>query len=142
MKHCAVAICSSPGGASYHRFPKDPKLRKAWVLACKRKDDFNQDEARICENHFLPSDFERDFKNELLHMPTRKILKKGSIPTLNLLPNERKRLLSSAREERLSKKQRKDIIDELCSKGILKCAIEQCFSTEVSWTTWGHSNNT
>ena len=47
----------------------------------------------------------------------KKILKKGAFPTLNLLPNERKRPSNSAREERLSKKSRKEIIDELCSEG-------------------------
>jgi hypothetical protein len=119
MKHCAVAVCPSPQGVSYHRIPKDPKLRKIWLLACKRKDDFNHDEARVCENHFLPTDFKRDLMNELLHLPQRKILKKGTFPTLNLLPNERKRSSSSAREERLIKKQRKEIVDELCSEGTI-----------------------
>ena len=119
MKHCAVALCPSPRGVSYHRLPKDPKMRKVWLLACKRKDNFNHDEARVCETHFLPTDFDRDLKNELLQLPTRKILKKGAFPTLNLLPNERKRPSNSAREERLSKKRRKEIINELCSEGTI-----------------------
>ena len=45
-------------------------------MACKRKDNFNHDEARVCESHFLATDFERDMKNELLQLPTQKILKK------------------------------------------------------------------
>jgi hypothetical protein len=119
MKQCAVAICPSPKGVSYHRLPKDPKLRKVWLQSCHRKDEFNHDQARICENHFLPSDFERDLKNELLKLPTRKLLKKGSLPTLNLLPNERKRPSDTPREERLSKKNRREIVDELCGEGTI-----------------------
>ena len=33
---CAVAICSSPKDAIYHRFPKDQSLQKIWIQACKR----------------------------------------------------------------------------------------------------------
>ena len=117
MPHCAVAVCNSRSGVSYHRFPKDPKLRKVWVLACKRKDHFNEDKARVCENHFLSSDFERDLKNELLNLPTKKILKKGAFPTINLLTNQNKRPASSAREERLSKRIRKELVEELCNQG-------------------------
>ncbi len=117
MPHCAVAVCKSPSGVSYHRFPKDPKLRKVWVLACKRKDYFNEDTARVCENHFLASDFERDLKNELLNLQTKKILKKGAFPSTNLLTNPNKRPASSEREERLSKRIRKEIVQDLCSIG-------------------------
>ena len=38
---CAVAICSSPNDASYHKFPKDPNLRSQWLQACKRLDPVN-----------------------------------------------------------------------------------------------------
>jgi hypothetical protein len=117
MPHCAVAVCKSPSGVSYHRFPKDPKLRKVWVSACRRQDYFNEDKARVCENHFQSTDFERDLRNELLHLPTRKILKKGAFPTINLLPNQNKRPATSTREERLSKRIRKEIVEDLCSKG-------------------------
>ena len=41
---CAVAICPSPNEASYHRFPKDAKLRAIWLNACKRLDAVNLEE--------------------------------------------------------------------------------------------------
>ncbi len=127
MPHCAVAICKSLGGVSYHRFPKDPKLRKVWVKSCKRKDDFNVDKARVCESHFLSSDFERDLKNELLNLPTRKILKKSAFPSINLLTNENKRPATSDREERLSKRIRREIVNDLCNKGILTTILKGPF---------------
>ena len=42
-KICAVATCSSPQEASYHRFPKDTKLQSFWLRACKRFDPVNLD---------------------------------------------------------------------------------------------------
>lgn len=77
MGGCAVALCSSPKGQSYHRFPKDPKLRKLWVQACKRHDDFDVNTCRVCGSHFDPDDFERDLRNELLGNPLIKNLKPG-----------------------------------------------------------------
>ena len=38
---CAVAVCHSPKDASYHRFPKNERLSKIWLSACKRKDPLN-----------------------------------------------------------------------------------------------------
>ena len=83
---CAVAICPSPPEASYHRFPKDEKLQKIWIQLCKRKDNVNAKTAKVCSSHFKSEDYERDLRNELLNLPTRKILKPGALPSLNLLP--------------------------------------------------------
>ena len=83
---CAVAVCPSPKGVSYHIFPKEKTLRKAWVDACKRKDQIPVETGRVCSNHFKEEDFFRDLKHELLNLPLRKLLKKDTIPTQNLLP--------------------------------------------------------
>ncbi len=116
--NCAVAVCPSPPGISYFRFPKDPKLRKFWSLACKRKDSFNENTSRICENHFLPSDFERDFRSELMNLPVRKSLKEGSIPTVNLDLSKNSRPPNTEREERAAKRFRKDVVSNLLNEGI------------------------
>ena len=84
---CAVAVCKRPPeNASFHNFPKIEPLQKLWVDACKRKDQFNVKNAKICSNHFKPECYERDLKNELLNLPLRRNLKLGSVPTENLLP--------------------------------------------------------
>ncbi len=74
---CAIASCSSPNGISYHKFPKEPSLRKIWLEACKRKDKVNPDTATICAHHFKQENFVRDLKNELLNLPVRITLKPG-----------------------------------------------------------------
>ena len=113
---CAVGVCSSPKGTVHHRFPKDPKLRKLWVAACRRADDLDPDKCVVCTVHFKEEDYERDLKNELLNKPLRKILKPGVFPTLKLSigNNILKRAAeNSERKQRMAKKQRKELVDEL-----------------------------
>jgi len=75
-----VAVSGTP--LSFHRFPRDICTRKAWIVKCKRGDKFNPLTARICSEHIKSDDYERDLMNELLNLPLRKILKKGSIPSI------------------------------------------------------------
>jgi len=58
--------------------------RTLWIEACHRTDDVNADNSLICSNHFLPEDFKRDLKNELLNLPLIKRLNEGVIPTQRL----------------------------------------------------------
>lgn len=94
MPCCAVAGCTShsrhskDSGISFHRFPTEINLRKQWVNACKRADDFCVDNAKICSLHFDKIDFERDLKSELLNTKSRNILKKTSFPSVKL-PNSK-----------------------------------------------------
>lgn len=87
---CAVAQCHNccfkEPGTIYHRFPKSEELRRVWLSRCKRTDKFNVNTARVCSKHFLPEDYERDMKNELLGLPTRKILRLNAIPS-QYIPN-------------------------------------------------------
>lgn len=86
-KICAVAICNSPRNKDiiYHVFPKDEVISKQWIVKCKRQDKINTKFASICSSHFLPSDYERDLKNELLGLPLKKTLKPDAIPSQNLV---------------------------------------------------------
>lgn len=52
---CVVPLCSSR--MSGHRFPKDEQLRKRWIVAMKRDKYKPTRHARICNKHFLPSDY-------------------------------------------------------------------------------------
>lgn len=87
---CAVAQCNNWGfkepGTVYHIFPKCEEQRRVWVSRCKRADDFNVNTARVCSKHFLREDYERDMKNELLGLPTKKILRPNAIPS-QCIPN-------------------------------------------------------
>jgi hypothetical protein len=116
---CAVAICSNPKDDStfYHRFPKNNELRKKWVLACKRDDQFNPSTSTVCSNHFLPTDYERDFRNELLGLPVKKRLQKEAFPTINIHPNSSTKLstvkIQEERKKRVEKREQKNLIEGL-----------------------------
>ena len=84
--------------------------------------------ARICSHHFYEEDFERDFRNELLNLPPRKILKPDANPSLKLLTKEgplsesNKQKISSDknRSNRVEKRARKELV-----KTILTVSIEK-----------------
>ena len=58
-------------------------------------------------------DFERDLRNELLNLPTRKILKQEAVPTVNLGTdgnNPRKRKAAENRSSLSIKRTRKEMV--------------------------------
>ena len=84
---CAIKSCKASNlrkNASsilptFHRIPKEPALRRAWLQAIDRKDAFSANAAIVCSCHFTPD----CYINSLLEIKSKK-LKKGSIPTLYL----------------------------------------------------------
>lgn len=60
---------------SFHRFPKDPILRKIWVKKCSREDKWNPDTSYICSTHFESGYFEHNFKAEFLNIIPKRRLK-------------------------------------------------------------------
>lgn len=91
--YCAVYGCkSSPArpadGTSFHSFPKDKQLQKAWIVLCRRQDKINVKNARICSVHFNPEDFKPNINDFLashgLNIKQRKMLKPGAVPSLFL----------------------------------------------------------
>ncbi|KAJ8953307.1 hypothetical protein NQ318_012101 [Aromia moschata] len=76
---------------NFFGFPKDEKLKAKWRHLYKREDTFNVNNARICSNHFVDEDYERNLRHELLgYQPKRfRSLKKEDVPSKNL-PNREK----------------------------------------------------
>ncbi|XP_045132619.1 uncharacterized protein LOC123516916 [Portunus trituberculatus] len=94
---CSVLWCYSDkrktagNGIRYFRFPKNDEIRKQWVRACDRVDDFNLKNAVVCSRHFTPNDCARDLKYEFLQteVPRRKrSLKEEAVPSLFLTQDE------------------------------------------------------
>ncbi len=113
---CAVAICSNSKDNStlYHRFPKNKELRKKWVVACKREDQFNPSTSTVCSNHFLPTDYERDLRNELLGLPVKKRLRKDAFPTVNINPTKLSSVkIQEEKMKRIEKREQKNWIEGL-----------------------------
>lgn len=92
MSCCAVATCPNYARKTrklgvdvvYHCFPTDTILSNLWIEKCKRLDSINYKNARICSEHFEPSDYIDDMKNRLLNLPQKRILSKSAVPTVKL----------------------------------------------------------
>ena len=117
---CAVALCPSPknSSVSYHRFPKEKELRKKWIIACKRDDQFNPSTGNVCSEHFLPSDFQHDLRGELLGLPLKRRLNENAVPTLKISPSDLKDKKSeSERSKRIEKREQRAMVETLLSPG-------------------------
>jgi hypothetical protein len=126
MTRCTVAVCTNSATktkqkvppVSYHRFPKIPHLRRAWIERCNRAGKWNPDTCHVCSDHFLPEDFEDDVRNRVMNLPERNLLKKDAIPSKNLKLNEKTCL--SNRQKRFCVKQKKEFL-----ANILNVAVEE-----------------
>nr|XP_040565526.1 uncharacterized protein LOC121115370 [Lepeophtheirus salmonis] len=132
---CAVRTCKNPPDVHYFCFPKHGlKLQRLWVSMCKRSDKVNIKNARVCERHFSPEDFERNLQAELLKLKCRKKLKKGAFPSCNISGNECiPTKIKSDRDRRKENKERKIFVEEILkSKECLehKNATEELMDTE------------
>ncbi|XP_060522362.1 THAP domain-containing protein 2-like [Cylas formicarius] len=93
---CAVYNCNNSykkrlPGITFHRFPKSIVMRKKWVHLCSRNANSNIANGIICSEHFLPEDFKRDLRNELLGLPLKKRLKEHAVPSQKLFEIESKK---------------------------------------------------
>ena len=71
----------------FHKFPKDNDTKNKWIHCCKREDQLNSDNARICSLHFASDAYEKNLMYECLGQPVPRNqirLKKGAIPTLHM----------------------------------------------------------
>ena len=78
-----------------HRFPTEPAVRKQWIRFVRRhRTDFDpakySSRISLCSAHFDPSCFSKRFSSNLEgfdNANTKKFLTRGSIPTIDTIPN-------------------------------------------------------
>ena len=90
---CSVFECfqkqSKQSSVRFFRFPQDIELKRQWIAKCRRSDNINTDNARVCSLHFESVNFKRNLKYELLNIPVpnnQKVLEEDAVPTM-LLPS-------------------------------------------------------
>lgn len=85
MVQCVVKNCENKltrsrqrkrNGITYHRFPKDPFLRKQWTRALQLGKGVILNNQRVCSKHFLKQDIDKS-------IPSRIRIKKNAIPFLS-----------------------------------------------------------
>ena len=63
VSSCLMLGCTSSTstkGLSFHRFPKDPKLKSLWVAATRRHKWEPTKWSRICGAHFSPNNYKNN----------------------------------------------------------------------------------
>ena len=84
---CIVPFCSSPNDIKYFELPNNPKRREEWLEKIKPIQTLKK-RNKVCQLHFIDSDFECDLKSQLLGLKPNKKLKIDAIPSAKLtLPN-------------------------------------------------------
>ncbi|KAJ8938284.1 hypothetical protein NQ318_013023 [Aromia moschata] len=109
----------SKNNFKFFGFPKDEKLKAKWRHLCKREDPFYVNNARICSNHFVDEDYERNLRYELLGYQLKRFrsLKKEAVPSKNL-PNREKNPSKSDRVQRQKIRHDKKTVEQIL-KGLL-----------------------
>lgn len=115
MTLCCAYKCKNDGS---HIFPKDPALKKQWEIAIKRINFVVGTSSRLCSDHFKPGDFNKigffsgsfyilvytipSVINKFLGLEnSRKILKKGAVPSIFSYHSIRNRKAVEARQKRI-----------------------------------------
>ena len=87
-KSCAVYQCSATSeheNRSFHQFPMDPKLRRAWIARI-HKEGYNPSASlHLGSFHFSEEDFNKGSFNITPQEFKKRTPKKGSIPSWNLM---------------------------------------------------------
>ncbi|XP_039283168.1 THAP domain-containing protein 1 B-like [Nilaparvata lugens] len=85
---CSAYNCSNRfkkgSDISFYHFPKDPDLRKKWIIATKRKDFVPSKWSKLCSEHFSTDAF------QIRPNAFFKLLNPGAIPTIFEFPEHRK----------------------------------------------------
>ncbi|XP_047208156.1 THAP domain-containing protein 6-like [Girardinichthys multiradiatus] len=93
-------------GITFHQFPKNPELRKAWILAFRRMDFRPSNKTVLCSNHFNKGDFDRTGQTVRL--------REGVIPCVFAsFPNHLKKKPVKARSTRTSRRALETIKDHV-----------------------------
>lgn len=90
-KCCSVYKCKATSenapNRSFHLYPKDAKLRAAWMKRIRRENFEPSDYSYVCSYHFIDEDFKLPNKDAPPEY-RKAIIKPGSIPAWNLRGDE------------------------------------------------------
>lgn len=79
------------GDVGFHSFPvKNPALLQKWLDALQISSDALNKYCRVCSDHFLPGDYKRDFRHELIGTRRKRLLRENAVPSLGICRRRRR----------------------------------------------------
>ncbi|XP_064215744.1 THAP domain-containing protein 5 isoform X2 [Tribolium castaneum] len=99
VKSCCAYGCTQRAtkkGVTFHAFPRDPALRKKWVIAINRDNFVPTENSRICGKHFQDSDY--------IIQIGKKRLENDAVPSVFDFSNHYKKPANKKRKTRARKK--------------------------------------
>ncbi|KAK2558915.1 THAP domain-containing protein 2 [Acropora cervicornis] len=141
MVNCCVPGCTNYSAKStnisYHKIPKDPQLRKAWISRLRRENLPPLKNCYVCSEHFDNECFESDFMEQLIGEKKRKRLKVDAIPSIFTFTSPT--AVSSKRrattENRIERKRQKETLENILapsSSGSFADATHEESDMEIS----------
>ncbi|KAM4728869.1 uncharacterized protein FYW61_011697 [Anableps anableps] len=109
MGYCVAFGCTNGGGSgvSFFSFPKDPRRRKIWVDAVRRKDWKPTKHSKLCSDHFEESAFSvpPSLCRSIGFAPKRLQLKEDAAPSIFHRPDSKSAAASGAKTKRKKRKE-------------------------------------
>jgi len=114
MVHCCVPECTNHSAktksVSYHKIPRNKKLRKAWLERLRRENLPALENCYVCSDHFDKTCFKLDFKEELTGERGKRRLNPDAVPSIfEFNASKRPSKRRSTTEDRELRKQRKKV---------------------------------
>ena len=106
MVYCCAVDCTngSGSGKTFHRFPRDSKLKQLWIARVKRKNWSPTQTTVLCSDHFQRADYETDPELlKTLGVKRQLRLRDGVVPSLfiyNETPTKKRRSLPEKRRRK------------------------------------------
>ena len=87
---CSTTLKNCPGDSpSFHKIPKDHALRRKWLDAINRSDNFSVNSSVVCGHHFTNDCFYHPLSEQLMpSVSYKRKLSKDAFPTLFLISQE------------------------------------------------------
>ena len=134
MPHCMVPGCTNSSrkttGITYHRVPKDERLRQAWMARIRRANPRNLENSCVCAEHFTPDCFEEH------GYQSRARLRPNSVPSIfprsePTTPRTTGRMRTQMRSEQAKRQVKRWSLKYFS----IKCTIERVISLTVKTYT-------
>ena len=136
MVSCCVPECTNYSaktkGVSYHRIPKDVKLRESWIERLGRLNLPALENCYVCSVHFTEDCFEYSLKDSLTGQEGKRTLKRDAVPSVFSFGVRKSKQPRLASVNRTAKRKKEELRHEVSRvKSSRSLSIEDMYFLEI-----------